>query len=238
VSPRDRLVLPLDVSSLAEAEPWVERLKGEVGVFKVGLQLFTASGPDAVRLVHDSGARCFLDLKLHDIPATVSRAVTSACALGVSYLTLHAVNGPACLEEAASAAQGSGTTLLAVTVLTSLDQPMLDAIGLAGSPESAARRLGRLAVESGIGGLVCSPHECRSLRDDLGAGVRLMVPGIRPAGSDSGDQRRIATPAEAIANGADLLVVGRPIRDADDPVEAARGVVREIADALERAGVR
>ncbi len=231
MSPKDRLVLPLDVESLEEARRWVELLADEVGVFKVGLQLFTAAGPDAVRLVHDAGARCFLDLKLHDIPATVRHAVASARALGVAYLTLHAANGPACLRAAADEAEGGDTTLLAVTVLTSLDGGELDAVGLAGDPEAAARRLGRLATRSGIGGLVCSPHECARLRADLGSDVVLMVPGVRPQGASAGDQRRVATPAMAIESGADLLVVGRPIRHADDPVAAARAIVAEIAEA-------
>ncbi len=229
--PRDRLVLPLDVPTLVEARSWVERLAGEVGVFKVGLQLFTAAGPDAVRLVHDAGARCFLDLKLHDIPATVGHAVKAACDLGVAYLTLHAANGPAGLRAAAEAAEGQDTTLLAVTVLTSLDQGELDAIGLEGSPAEAAQRLGRLSADSGVGGLVCSPHECAPLREALGSEIVLMVPGVRPAGAAAGDQRRIATPGEAIASGADLLVVGRPIRNAPDPVAAARAIVAEIAAA-------
>jgi len=232
LSPRERLVLPLDVPGLDDARPWVEQLGSEVGVFKVGLQLFTAAGPAAVRLVHDAGAQCFLDLKLHDIPATVAHAVASAADLGVAYLTLHASNGPACLRAAAEAAEGSKTTLLAVTVLTSLDGEELEAIGMGADPTAAARRLGRLAVDSGVGGLVCSPHECGALRSDLGDDVCLMVPGVRPVGSDAGDQRRTATPAEAIASGADLLVVGRPIRNADDPTIAARAVVSEIASAL------
>ena len=192
-------VLPLDVPSLEEARPLVERLSAEVGVFKVGLQLFIAAGPAAVHLVHEAGARCFLDLKLHDIPATVGHAVSSACELGVAYLTLHAANGPACLTAAAAAAEGHETTLLAVTVLTSLDGAELEAIGIEGTPSGAAQRLGRLATRVGIGGLVCSPHEAGALREELGADVCLMVPGVRPAGSATGDQRRTATPAAAIA---------------------------------------
>lgn len=230
-NPRDRLVLALDVPSLEAARPLVEELGAEVGVFKVGLQLFTAAGPAAVRLVHDAGARCFLDLKLHDIPATVGHAVSAAADLGVEYLTVHATNGPACLRAAARSAEGGGTTLLAVTVLTSMDQGELDAIGLAGDSESAVRRLGKVAVDAGLGGLVCSPRECAALRRDLGDDVRLMVPGVRPAGSAAGDQRRIATPGDAIRSGADLLVVGRPIRDASCRVTAARAIVREIDEA-------
>ncbi|MBW2464904.1 MAG: orotidine-5'-phosphate decarboxylase, partial [Deltaproteobacteria bacterium] len=225
-------VLALDVPSLDEARPLVEELGAEVGVFKVGLQLFTAAGPAAVRLVQDAGARCFLDLKLHDIPATVSHAVHSAKDLGVDYLTVHAANGPACLGAAAKAAEGGAMTLLAVTVLTSMDTNELAAIGMESDSEAAVRRLGKVAVHAGIPGLVCSPWECAPLRRDLGEDICLMVPGVRPAGAAAGDQRRIATPHQAISYGASLLVVGRPIRNAPDPVTAARAIVREIDEAL------
>lgn len=229
----DRLVFPLDVPDLDDARAWISRLAGRVGVFKVGLELFTAVGPDAVRLVHDAGARCFLDLKIHDIPATMAGAVRSASRLGVAYLTVHASAGPTALRAVAEAA-GPGTQLLAVTVLTSMDQAELGAVGLPGSPEENVLRFGRLAVGSGVSGLVCSPHECAPLRTALGDGPVLMVPGIRPAGAELGDQKRAATPGSAIAAGADLLVVGRPIRNATDPVAAADAVVAEIAAALAR----
>jgi orotidine-5'-phosphate decarboxylase len=230
--PRDRLIVALDVADLESARALIERLRGEVSVLKVGLELFTAVGPEAVRLVREAGAECFLDLKLHDIPATVASAVRAAAALDVRYLTVHAANGPACLRAAAEAAKGTRTTLLAVTVLTSLDEAELSAIGLSGPPAETARRLARLAREAGIDGLVCSPHECEALRAELGPKALLVVPGVRPGGSDRGDQRRTATPAEAIAWGADLLVVGRPIRDAADPVAAARAITAEIALAM------
>lgn len=231
-SPRDRLVFPLDVADLAEARAWVSRMRGEVGVFKVGLELFTAVGPDAVKVVHEAGGRCFLDLKLHDIPATMAGAVRSAIALGVEWLTVHASAGPAAMRAVSEAASGSETTLLGVTVLTSMDGSELAAIGVEGAPADAVERLARMATQSGLSGLVCSPHECARLRAALGASVRLVVPGIRPAGAALGDQKRASTPASAIRDGADLLVVGRPIRDAADPIAAARSVVAEIADAL------
>ncbi len=231
IDPRQRLVLPLDVGDLDSARTLVESLRGEVGVFKVGLELFTAVGPDAVRLVHAAGAACFLDLKLHDIPNTTAGAVASAARLGVRYLTVHASAGPAALEAAARAAEGSGTELLGVTVLTSLGEQDLSAIGLGGPPPSAVVRLARLAHDAGLGGLVASPHECAALRQALGPTMHLVVPGIRPEGSARGDQRRAATPTEAVRAGADLLVVGRPIREAADPVAAARAVVAEIARA-------
>jgi orotidine-5'-phosphate decarboxylase len=231
MQPRDRLVFPLDVPDLETARVWIDRLAGEVGVLKVGLELFTAAGPDAVRAVHASGAKCFLDLKLHDISATMASAVRAAAKLGVEYLTVHAVAAPAALTAVRDAADGSKTRLLAVTVLTSLDSEELEAIGLAGPPASAVERLARLAVRHGIDGLVCSPEECAVLRRTLADDVLLVVPGIRPAGSARGDQARVATPGRARREGADLLVVGRPIRHADDPVAAARAIVAEIAEA-------
>lgn len=230
----ERLVFPLDVPDLSAARGLIESLAPEVGVFKVGLQLFTAAGPDAVRAVHGAGAKCFLDLKLHDIPATVAHAVESAARLGVDYLTVHAVSGPRCLEEASRAA--GDIRLLAVTVLTSMGEADLSAIGLSGPPDRAVERLARLAHDSGIDGLVCSPWECSALRRALGDEALLVVPGVRPAGSAPGDQRRVATPAEAVRAGADLLVVGRPIRDAPDPVAAARAIVGEIEQAATASG--
>jgi orotidine-5'-phosphate decarboxylase len=198
---------------------------------KVGLELYTAVGPEAVRAVHDAGSACFLDLKLHDIPETVGRAVAAAAKLGVKYLTVHAAGGPGMLARAAEAARGSSTRLLAVTVLTSLDDEELAAVGLDGGVEGAARRLGGLAVDAGIDGLVCSPHECVDLRHALGSDPLLVVPGVRPSGAEAGDQKRVATPRQAIEDGADLLVIGRPIRDATDRRAAARAIVAEIAGA-------
>ena len=232
LAPRERIVLPLDVPDLASASHWVEKLRENVGVFKVGLQLFTSAGPDAVKLVHDAGCICFLDLKLHDIPATVAHAVNSAASLGVKYLTVHSGNGRAALRQASAAAQGTGLNLLAVTVLTSLDQMSLEEIGAPEDPASLVLRRAALALDCGIPGLVCSPIECSPIRKQHGSSPILMVPGVRPKGSEAGDQRRIATPAEAIQRGADLLVVGRPIRQAADPVAAAKSISEEIAGAL------
>ncbi len=224
----ERIVFPLDVSSLDEARGWLDRLGTHVGVYKVGLELFTAVGPAAVEAVHAAGAACFLDLKLHDIPATVASAVRSAAALGVRYLTLHASAGPAALAAAVETARTTDTQLLAVTVLTSLDQGALDAIGLEGTPEAAVSRLAQVGHDAGVDGFVCSPREVAGLRQQLGSGATLVVPGVRPEGTATGDQRRTATPAEARAAGADLLVIGRPIRLADDPVAAARAIADEI----------
>jgi orotidine-5'-phosphate decarboxylase len=229
---RDRLVFPLDVKDLAEARAWIDRLVDHVGVFKVGLELFVSAGPDAVRAVHDRGARCFLDLKLHDIPATMAGATERAVAQGVAFLTVHASAGPRALRGVQEIAASSKTQLLAVTVLTSFDASELASIGL-DAPASAAARLARVAVQSGVRGLVCSPEEASALREIVGPSGVLMVPGVRPAGADRGDQRRVATPATAIASGADYLVVGRPIREASDPRAAASAIAEEIGLALE-----
>jgi orotidine-5'-phosphate decarboxylase len=233
-SARERLVFPLDFPSLAEARSTAERLAPEVGVLKVGLELFVREGPAAARLGRDLGRDVFLDLKLHDIPETVERAVAGAAALGVRYLTVHAAGGARMLARAAAEAARAPTplTLLAVTVLTSLDAADLEAQGIAGTAEDHAIRLARLAWGAGVRGFVCSASEARAMRDALGPEALIVTPGIRPAGADADDQKRVATPAQAIADGADLLVVGRPIRDAADPVAAARAVVAEIARAL------
>ncbi|MEZ4329747.1 MAG: orotidine-5'-phosphate decarboxylase [Polyangiales bacterium] len=228
------MVFPLDVADLVTARGLIEQLRAEVGVFKVGLELFTAAGPDAVRAVHDAGAECFLDLKLHDIPATMAKATASAARMGVRFLTVHAAAGPTALRAVAE--EAGDTTLLAVTVLTSMDDAELEHIGLLGPAAAAVARLGELSVTAGVGGLVCSPLEVPALRAALGSAPTLMVPGVRPAGAEVGDQKRVATPTSAIAAGADYLVVGRPIREAKDPVQAARAVVAEIGSALEARG--
>lgn len=236
LAPRDRLIFPLDVDDLDEARAWIRRLSPEIGVFKVGLELFTAVGPDAVRAVHDAGARCFLDLKLHDIPATMAGAVRSAATLGVDFLTIHTSAGPAAMRACADTVKSvrtmrPPTRLLGVTVLTSMDAAELAATGVSGTPAEAVERLALLAISSGLTGLVCSAEECARLRSVLGPDVELVVPGIRPKGSDLGDQKRAATPAVAVREGADLLVVGRPIRNAVDPVAAARAIATEVASA-------
>lgn len=228
---RDRIAFAFDVPSLDAGRDLLARVGPEVGVVKVGLELFTAEGPAAVRAVHDAGSACFLDLKLHDIPATVARACAAAARLGVRYLTVHASSGPTALAAASKAVHGSSTRLLAVTALTSLDAAQLGAIGLPPDPLSVVTRLAALAAASGIDGFVCGPPEVAAVRSIAGPGGVLVVPGVRPAGSEAGDQARVATPAEAIAAGADVLVVGRPIRDAVDPAEAARAIAREIAGA-------
>lgn len=230
--PGSHIALALDVPELDMASRLIEKTREHIGVFKVGLELYTAVGPAAVEAIHAAGARCFLDLKLHDIPATMGRSVGRAAAMGVEYLTVHGSAGHDALEAAHDNA--GSTRLLAVTVLTSLDDAALEEIGLRGGSHRAADRLARLAWNVGIRGLVTSAHECAALRDELGEDAFLVTPGIRPAGADAGDQKRVMTPVEAIHAGADLLVVGRPIRDASDPAAAALDLARQVESALSR----
>jgi orotidine-5'-phosphate decarboxylase len=180
-----------------------------------------------VRAAAALGRPVFLDLKLHDIPATVEGAARSAAATGAALLTVHAAGGPEMVRAAVRGA-GPGVRVLAVTVLTSLDAAAFEEIGLAGPPEAAVVRLARLAVGAGAGGLVCSPQEVAAVRAAVGPGPLLVVPGVRPAGAALGDQARVATPAQAVGAGADVIVVGRPLRDAPDPVAAARAIAAEL----------
>jgi orotidine-5'-phosphate decarboxylase len=231
---RGRLVFPLDFATLAEARVAATRLAPAVGVLKVGLELFVSEGPLAASLGRELGLDVFLDLKLHDIPETVERAVGTAAALGVRYLTVHASGGAEMLRRAVARAAQAATplTILAVTVLTSLDADDLKAQGVDATPSEHVLQLARVAWAAGVRGFVTSPAEARALREALGPDALLVTPGIRPTGAAAGDQKRIATPASAIADGADLLVVGRPIRDAADPLAAAGAVVAEIERAL------
>jgi orotidine-5'-phosphate decarboxylase len=223
----DRICAALDFGTWAEAEPFARTIAPAVGMLKVGLELFAAEGPPAVRAAAALGRPVFLDLKLHDIPNTVEGAARSAAASGASLLTVHASGGPAMIRAAVRGAGGK-LRVLAVTVLTSLDATALAEIGLAGPAEAAVVRLARLAVGAGAGGLVCSPHEVRAVRAAVGPGPLLVVPGVRPPGADRGDQARVATPAEAVAAGADVIVLGRPLREAKDPLAAARRIAASL----------
>ena len=228
---RDRLVVALDVPSAEEALVLVERLAGLTGMFKVGSQLFTASGPDLVRGLVARGEKVFLDLKYHDIPNTVAGAVSAACRLGVSLVDVHALGGKAMMEAAVGAMPAMGTRLLAITVLTSHDAAGLDELGVAGEVTDTVRRLARLAHAAEVDGVVASPQEVPIVRDACGKDFLIVTPGIRPAGARTGDQARSATPAAALKAGADLLVVGRPIIEAPDPAAAARAILREMEGA-------
>lgn len=230
--PGSRIALALDVPNLDAAQRLIDQTRTAVGTYKVGLELFTAAGPAAVEAIQSSGARCFLDLKLHDIPATMRRAVAQAASMGVDYLTVHAMAGAEALVEAKRAA--GDMRLLAVTVLTSLDARALASLGMAGSPGDSVARLGQLAWDAGLRGFVTSARECAELRTRMGPDAFLVTPGIRPAGADPGDQKRVMTPTDALSAGANLLVIGRPIRDAPDPTEAAAQIRREVQAALRR----
>lgn len=234
--PEDRLIVALDFPGLAGAESLMDRLSGRVSYFKIGHQLFTASGPRAVEAVKRRGARVFLDLKYHDIPNTVAGAVGAAASLGVDMLNLHAAGGPAMMRAAAEAAgrASSRPTLLAVTALTSLDARSLeDTFGISGlSVEGLVARLASLARDSGLDGVVASPREIASLRKNHGKEFVILTPGIRPSGSPPDDQSRTATPGEAVSRGADYIVVGRPITQSPDPEAAAGMILTEMADAL------
>ncbi|MEK6778784.1 MAG: orotidine-5'-phosphate decarboxylase, partial [Candidatus Deferrimicrobiota bacterium] len=215
---KERIIVALDTDSPESAMATVASLSGEVGLFKVGMELFTIGGPGLIGRIRDAGADVFLDLKFHDIPNTVAGAVRSAAALGVKFATVHASGGKAMLYAAAEAAAGSGTTILAVTVLTSLDDADLSSIGFSLRTADAVERLADLAVASGIGGIVCSAKEVAAIRRRVGKNVILVTPGVRLPEDSMGDQKRVVTPSEAIRAGADYIVVGRPITKAADPV--------------------
>ena len=229
---RERLIVALDVPSVAEAEALVARLGETVSFYKIGYELAFAGGIDFARVLAGAGKRIFLDLKLHDIGNTVARGVESVARLGASFLTVHAY--PQTMHAAVDARKGSPLRLLAVTVLTSYDDADLAAAGYDFTvPELVAERAAQ-ARDIGVDGVVASAEEAPVLREIIGHSMVLVTPGIRPAGIEAGDQKRIMTPAAAIAAGADYLVVGRPIVAAPDPKAAAQAIVDEIADAAEK----
>jgi orotidine-5'-phosphate decarboxylase len=231
MTPRDRLIVALDVPDAAAARAMVDRLSGQVGMFKIGSQIFTAAGPDFVREVIARGEKVFLDLKFHDIPNTVAGAVSSAAGLGVSLVDVHALGGREMMEAAVGALPAMGIRLLAITILTSHHEDTLATVGVGGSVADSVRRLAALARESGADGAVASPHEVSLVREVCGPDFLIVTPGIRPTGSARGDQSRTATPAAARAAGADYIVVGRPILEAADPAAAAAAIVKELSAA-------
>ncbi len=233
--PRDYLIFPLDVPTRTEAEQLVRRLAGHVGLFKVGLELFIRSGPELIRWIQaESDAGIFLDLKLHDIPMTVARAMEAIAALEVDMTTVHCGESARMLQAAVKAAGGK-TRVLGVTVLTSVAAEDLRRSGfapeLAQSVDALVQRRAAAAREAGCSGVICSGWEAAAIKRRLGKDFLAVTPGIRPAWETVGpdDQRRVMTPAEAVRNGADYIVIGRPIRDAADPAQAARQVAAEIA---------
>ena len=229
------MIVALDVQTRQEAVERIRTIGDAVGFYKIGLELFTAEGPDVVKAVKDLGKKVFLDLKFHDIPRTVERSVRSGGRLGVDLMTIHASGGRAMIRAAAEAAAefgAGGPRIVAVTVLTSLDRSDLEDAGVVGrTPAEQVLALARLATDSGAHGLVCSPMEVGSLSRTLKAGTIFVTPGVRPAGSAVGDQKRIATPADAVRDGSTHLVVGRPVLAAPDPAAAARAILAEMASA-------
>jgi orotidine-5'-phosphate decarboxylase len=224
ITPRERIIVALDLPTSDAAIRFVRDLGSPTGFFKIGLQLFTAAGPDIVRAVRDMGGRIFLDLKLHDIPNTVGRAVESVSSLGVDMLTIHLSGGRAMIEAAARATS-PGMLLLGVTVLTSVDEAGLRETGVGSQVENQVLRLAQLGVESGIGVVVASPLEISPLRRAHGSNLKIVTPGIRPRGATTDDQKRTLTPAEALRAGADFLVIGRPVIAAFDPRAALEQIV-------------
>lgn len=233
------LIVALDLPNKADVLATVAKLGDSVTFYKIGLELFAAEGPDIVKAVKDQGKKIFLDLKLHDIPRTVERAVKSCAKLGVDLTTIHASGGKAMIRAAADAAAEFGATapkILAVTALTSLDQSDLTDLGITRAMPEQVEALGLLAVTNGADGTVCSPKEVANISRILRAAVPsralcFCTPGVRPAGAAIGDQKRVATPAGAVRDGSTHLVVGRPILEAEDPVAAARAIAAEMATA-------
>jgi orotidine-5'-phosphate decarboxylase len=223
----EKIIVALDVPSQEEARTLLGLLAGEVGAFKIGLQRYTADGPELVRTATTFGS-VFLDLKLYDIPNTVAKAVECADHLGVRMLTLHLSGGGEMIRRAVTARKGK-MLLLGVTVLTSSNDATLAETGISTTTADQVLRLARLGVANGIDGLVASPQEARMLRQEFGDRIKIVTPGIRPVGSETGDQKRIASPREAAAAGADYLVIGRPITAAPDPRAAVRSIVAELS---------
>lgn len=224
---RAPIAVALDAPDVETAARWAEAVTPHVAVVKVGLELFCRTGPSIVDVVRGgSGVDLFLDLKLHDIPNTVRGAARSVARLSPTYLTVHAVGGPEMVRAAVEAAPR--TTVAAVTILTSMTAQTLDAVGLAGPPLDAVLRLAAMSVDAGARAVVCSPQEVAAVRAEVGPDVTLITPGVRPAGGAAQDQARVATPQQALADGADLLVIGRPITGASDPGAAAAALAAEL----------
>jgi orotidine-5'-phosphate decarboxylase len=223
----DKIIVALDVAERDRALALVEQLRDQVSFFKIGLQLYITEGPEIVHAVLARETKVFLDLKLHDIPNTVARAVESAGSLGVHMLTIH-LSGGTEMVRAAVAANKTGIFLLGVTVLTSVTEESLRETGVSGSVDAQVARLARLGVANGIGGIVASPREIRMLRAEFGDKIKIVVPGIRPAWAATGDQKRTMTPREALDAGANHLVIGRPITASRDPREALQKILAEL----------
>jgi orotidine-5'-phosphate decarboxylase len=229
IAAKDKIIVPLDVPTAKASRRLINQVAGSVGFFKVGSQLFTAEGPDIIEEIRGSGAKVFLDLKFHDIPNTVERAVESACALAVDMLTIHLAGGRSMCKAAIAGRGIAKTLILGVTILTSLDDESIEEVGFKGSVADQVLLLAELAHNVGVTGLVASPLELASLRNRFGSQFVIVVPGIRPAWSEAVDQKRTMTPFEALNAGADYLVIGRPITAAPAPLEAVKRILDEIS---------
>lgn len=223
-----KLVTALDVDSIAEALCVVDTIGSEVEWYKVGKQLFTREGPALLKALKERNKKIFLDLKYHDIPNTVGAAVRSAAAIGADLINVHALGGLTMLKSAREAADECGVNVIAVTVLTSMDKQELDGLGFDVEAAELVLRLATLTKKAGLPGVVCSAHEIKIIQEACGKDFLTVVPGIRPAGSQTGDQKRVMTPAEAAKAGASFIVVGRPILKAENPAEAARNIQEEL----------
>jgi orotidine-5'-phosphate decarboxylase len=223
----DKIIVALDVATKEKALGLVEQLRDHISFFKIGLQLYTAEGPEIVRAVLSTSAKVWLDLKLHDIPNTVAKAVESASRLGVQMLTIH-LSGGSEMIRAATAARANNIWILGVTVLTSATEQTLREIGIAAKVDDQVLRLSKLGVEAGIDGIVASPHEIKSLRAKFGNKIKIVVPGIRPSSAEAGDQKRTMTPRGAIDAGADYLVIGRPIIAHPRPREVTVEILQKL----------
>jgi orotidine-5'-phosphate decarboxylase len=232
LKPSEKIIVALDRPTLTQAEELLKALAGEISYFKIGKELFTAAGPESVRLVKKYGGKVFLDLKFHDIPNTVAGAVKSAVSLGVEMLNFHSSGGLKMMQAAVEAAKESDThpILLGVTVLTSIDEKTLrNELRVEHTPAEQVLHLARLCKQAGVNGVVSSAREIKVIRENLGQDFKIVTPGIRPEWARTGDQKRVMTPREAIDAGADYLVIGRPITAAENPAEAARKIIDEIS---------
>ncbi len=224
----EKIIVALDVATTEKALELVKQLRDQISFFKIGLQLYTAEGPEIVRAVLSTGAKVWLDIKLHDIPNTVARAVESANNLGVHMLTIH-LSGGSEMIQAATAARANNMLLLGVTVLTSATEQTLREIGVAGKVDDQVLRLAKLGVEAGIDGVVASPHEIKKLRAEFGDKIKIAVQGIRPSWAEPGDQKRFMTPRDALEAGADYIGIGRPITAHPQPSEAVAKILQELS---------
>jgi len=239
LDPKDRIIFALDVEHFAEAQRWVTVLKNRIGLFKVGKQLFTHSGPKVVDMIHQKNQRVFLDLKFHDIPNTVARAGEEATKLEVSMFNLHALGGLDMMRKTVEASKARAKELgtprpviLAVTILTSMDEDTLREVGIQGPIIQTVGKLALLAMKAGVDGVVASPQEIGTIRQQCGKDLLIVTPGIRLPSEKKDDQKRTLTPKEAIAAGANYLVIGRPIKEAKDPLAAVEKIVEDISSAL------